>query len=69
MLPDAGATVSQFPPLLVTGTAVNEVALELVLETVTGCVTGTVLLAGKLKLNDVGVVESGLGPPVVEGLN
>ena len=33
-LPDAGATVSQFPPLLVTGDAVNEVMVELLLDTV-----------------------------------
>lgn len=68
-LPDAGVTVSQFPPLLVTGVAVNEVALELLLETVRGCVAGTVLLAPKLKLSDVGLVNSGLGPPEGAGLN
>ena len=59
--PDPGVTVSQFPALLVTGVAVNEVMLKLVLDTVTACVAGTLLLAGKLKLSEVGLVMSGLG--------
>lgn len=69
LLPEAGDTVSQFPLLLTTGVAVNEVMLELLLDTVTFCVTGTVLLAAKLKLSDEGVVESGLGPPTELALN
>jgi hypothetical protein len=68
-LPEVGDTVSQFPPVLVMGVAVKEVMLELLLDTVTGCVTGTVLLAAKLKLSEVGLAESGLGPPAVLALN
>lgn len=64
-LPEDGATVSQFPLLLVIGDAENELVPEL-LDTATFWVTGTVLPAAKLKLSDVGLAESGLGPP--EGL-
>ena len=63
MLPLAGVTLSQFPLLLVTGVAVYEVTLELILDTVTGCVAGTVLFAAKLKLNDVGLTKIELGAP------
>ena len=69
LLPEEGATVSQPPPLLVMGVAVNELIAELLLETVTACDAGTVLLAAKLKLSEFGLVESGLIPPVVLGLN
>ena len=68
-LPEAGATVSQVPPLLVTGVAVNDVMPELLLDTWTVCVTGSVLLAAKLKLSEFGLVESGLTPPEELGLN
>src|ERR1700692_1313019 len=67
--PEVGVTVSQFPPLLVTGEAVNEVMLELLLDTCTLCVAGTVLLAAKLKLSEFGLVEIGLIPPEEPGLN
>ncbi len=60
-LPAVGDTVSQFPLLLVIADAENELVPEL-LDTVTFWVTGTVLLAEKLKLSDVGFAESGLGP-------
>jgi hypothetical protein len=52
--------VSQLPPLLVIGAAVNVVTLELLLESVTACVTGSTLLACKLKLSEVGLVVKGL---------
>jgi hypothetical protein len=68
-LPEEGATVSQFPPLLVTGVVVNEVIAALLLETVTSWVTGTVLLAAKTKLKEFGLAEIGLIPPVELGLN
>jgi len=61
-LPDGGFTVSQLPPLLVIGAAVNAVTLELLLESVTGCETGSTLLAGKLKLSEGGAVVKGLDP-------
>ena len=67
--PELGVTLSQFPPLLVTGEAVNEVMLELLLDTWTLCVAGTVLLAAKLKLSEFGLVEIGLIPPEELGLN
>ena len=67
-VPEEGDTVSQFPPLLVTGVAVNDVPVPVV-DTVTSCVTGAVLLAGKTKLSDVGLVEIGLMPPAELGLN
>ena len=67
--PEEGDTVSQFPPLLVTGVAVKEVMLELLVATVTACVTGTVLLAAKLKLSEFGLVEIGLIPPAELALN
>lgn len=66
--PEEGETVSQFPLLLTTGVAVNEVVPAL-LDTVTFWVTGTVLLAEKLKLKEVGLVERGLGPPTALVLN
>ena len=68
-VPEEGDTVSQFPLLLVTGVAVNELVEEPVVDIVTICVTGTVLLAAKLKLSDVGLADSGLGPPVELALN
>ena len=67
-VPDVGDTVSQFPLLLVIADAENELVPEL-LDTVTFWVTGTVLLAAKLKLSDVGFAESGLGPPDGLALN
>jgi len=67
-LPDGGFTVSQLPPLLVIGEAVNVVTLELLLESVTACETGSRLLACKLKLSEVGFVEKGLGPVVALAL-
>lgn len=67
-VPEEGDTVSQFPLLLVTGVAVNEV-VELLVDTATFWVTGKVLLAEKLKLSEVGFVEIGLGPPAVLALN
>ena len=68
LLPEEGDTVSQFPLLLVIADAENELVPEL-LDTVTFWVTGTVLLAEKLKLSDVGFAESGLGPPDGLALN
>jgi hypothetical protein len=67
-LPEEGDTVSQFPLLLVIADAENEVVPEL-LDTPTFWVTGTVLFAAKLKLSDVGLAESGLGPPAGLALN
>jgi hypothetical protein len=55
--------------LLVTGLAVNEFTLALLLETVTFWDAGTVLLAANVKLSDVGVTESGLIPPAELALN
>ena len=69
MLPEAGDTASQFPLLLVTGVAVKVLVFELLLDTVTFCVAGNVLLAAKLKLKDVGLVDNGLGPPAGLALN
>jgi hypothetical protein len=67
--PEEGDTVSQFPPLLATGVAVNEVMLELVLASATFWVTDTVLFAAKLKLSEAGFVVIGLMPPAELALN
>lgn len=67
-LPEVG-TLSQFPPSLVTRVAVNVLMPGLVLETLTGSVIGILLFAAKLKLSEVGLVESGLGAPDELALN
>ena len=61
-LPEVGFTVSQFPPSLVIAVAVKEVTLDLLLESVTGFVTGTVLFAGKVKLKELGSPKQHWGP-------
>lgn len=60
--PDCGFTVSQFPLLLVLPVAVNVVTLELLLETETVWVEATVLLAGKVKLSELGLAVSEVVP-------
>jgi hypothetical protein len=61
--PDTGDTVSQFPPSLVIGVAVKLVTLELLLETVIVFEMGSVGLAGKPKLSDVGFADRTLDAP------
>jgi hypothetical protein len=61
-LPALGVTVSQLPPLLVTALAVKELTLELLLESMTEFVCGTVLFAENVKLNEFGFADMELGP-------
>jgi hypothetical protein len=61
-VPDCGFTVSQPPPSLVRGVAVNVVTLELLLESVTDCVAGTVLFTENRKLSELGLAEIELVP-------
>jgi len=65
MLPDWGFTVSQFPPSAVLGVAEKVVSLELLLESVTDCVDGTVLVTANGKLKEFGFAERGLDPASV----
>lgn len=63
-LPAVGMTLSQGVPLLVTGLAVKLLKLELELDRETFCDIAAVLPAAKTKLSELGLAESGLGPPV-----
>jgi hypothetical protein len=65
MLPDWGFTVSQLPPSAVLAVAVKVVVLELLLESVTDWLDGTVLFTENGKLREFGFAESGLTPATV----
>ena len=61
-VPEGGFTVSQLPPSAVLAVAVKVVRLELLLESATESVAGTVLLAANGKLKEFGFAERPLAP-------